>query len=418
MRTTLVCIFLGVLLAVWMIPGAAAADEKAKTDKKVEKATDANKASIKTRFLLQGQALVNSTGNPAGDGWGTDFMLRRARVILAGNVNKWIHFFVETDNPNFGKNGDWSGRTFIQDAYVDLRFFPWLKIAGGLILLPFSHMNRQGATSLNTMDYHNLFSGKFVADFVWRDVGIEARGIIADMVDYRIGIFNGLRGNTVAKNATNPEDFAALNPDDWPRFTGRVAINFFDVEDAFFYSGTYLGKKKILSLGFGMDIQPDATLDDQGNLATYMAFSSDIFLDMPLNNEMGISGQVGFVYFNRGHVQDSATTCCNFGADKLASVESITYKTDTYAAHSGSGMGAYGDLAFRWGIFQPTFGMEWFNSDLAGSDILNIRGGLTMYMKGHRANLKLEYANLGKEDAASGDFDRSSQITLQAQFLY
>jgi len=97
--------------------------------------------------------------------------------------------------------------------------------------------------------------------------------------------------------------------------------------------------------------------------------------------------------------------------------KSTTYATDVYPALAGSGMGAYGDVGFRWGIFQPTFGAEWFDSDKPESDILNYRAGVSMYMKGHRANLKLEYASLGKENAA-GEFDRSNQITLQAQFLY
>ena len=38
-----------------------------------------------------------------------------------------------------------------------------------------------------------------------------------------------------------------------PRFSGRLAFNFFDAEEGFFLGGTYLGKKKILSLGFAYD---------------------------------------------------------------------------------------------------------------------------------------------------------------------
>jgi hypothetical protein len=43
----------------------------------------------------------------------TDFCLRRMRALLFGQLNDKVQFFVETDNPNFGRGGEFSGNMFI-----------------------------------------------------------------------------------------------------------------------------------------------------------------------------------------------------------------------------------------------------------------------------------------------------------------
>jgi len=364
--------------------------------------------NLKVRFLLQSQVQGTEDGNPESDGLGTEFFLRRVRIILAGNVNKLIHFFVETDNPNMGKNGDWGKSFFIQDAFVDFRFMPEFNVAAGMILLPFTHHNRQSAASLNSVDYHNLFSKRFIKDFVWRDAGIEVRGIVANMLDYHVGVFNGLRGVVV-----DGPPFAAekgkvtLNPNDIPRITGRLALNIFEPETAFFYGGTYLGKKKVLQFGAGLDVQPDSILTESGTTSMYTAVSADAFWDIPLNEKMELTGQVAFVWYNRGYEEvpapSSPTAQDMFGYALVRS--------------AGSGMGVYGDLGFRYDVYQPTIGGEWFNSDKDGADLANLRADFLWWFKGHNANLKLEYAYLIKGEGI--DFGKgASQVTLQSQFLF
>ena len=354
-------------------------------------AQDKDAPNIKVRFLLQSQAQMTENGNPDGDGLGTEFFLRRARIILAGNINKLVHFFVETDNPNMGKNGDWGKAFFIQDAFVDFQFMPEFNVAAGMILLPFTHHNRQSATSLNSVDYHNLFSSRFIKDFVWRDAGIEVRGIVANMLDYHLGIFNGLRGAKV-------DGMETLNPNDLPRIAGRLALNIFEPETGFFYGGTYLGKKKVLQFGAGFDMQPDSILSESGTTSMYTAVSADAFWNIPLDDKMELTGQVAFVWYNRGHELTAGTV-------------------GTFTPHAGTGMGVYGDLGFRYDVYQPTLGGEWFNSDKEGADLANLRADFLWWFNGHSANLKLEYAYLIAGEGI--DFgDGASQVTLQSQFLF
>jgi hypothetical protein len=360
-------------------------------------AQDPDEPKLNVRLLVQPQIQLGDKMNPAGDGWGNDFFLRRARIILAGNVNKWIHFFYETDNPNFGKEGKFDTSLYTQDAYVDFQFMPELKVAVGLILLPFTHNSRQSAASQNTLDYHNFYTGKFIAEKGWRDMGVEARGIIVNKVDYRLGVYNGLRGTKCPPE--NP-GCTILNEDDMPRFTGRVAFNLFDPEPDYFYSGILLGKKlasgelmKIASVGVGFDVQPGAVLDSKGNLKGYSAISGDLFLDYPLDANMEIVAQAAFLMYDRGYVP---------GKD-----------AGTFVQDANSGMGYYGEIAFRYGMFAPVFSYESYDADNGETnDATNILGGVNMFIKGHNANVKLQY---GRLDQAG---DTKNVVTLQTQLLF
>ena len=353
--------------------------------------------SIQVRFLLQPQmqiiqakkqlgadAAVNIT--PDNNGIGQEFYLRRTRVILAGKVNKWIHFFFETDNPNLGRNGN-AGGTFTQDGFIDFRFFNELKVAAGMILLPFSRHNRQSAASLMGLDYHSDVFTAWGPQRIWRDYGIEARGIVMDQIDYRVGVFNGFRGGA----ATN----------DMPRITGRVAYNFFEPEPKFFYGGTYLGNKKVLSAGFGFDLQPEGGVDGKGKKDLYYGLTGDVFVDWPLNDGMAATFNTGFMFYSWGPKKTNLQTS----------------------------IAMFGEAGFFIQNFQPVVGFEWgqpLDSDtFKDKQVLNFRAGLNYYIKGHNATVKIEYANTlnsisfvkvpGGPDAS--DY-RRNVVTLQTQLLF
>jgi hypothetical protein len=55
------------------------------------------------------------------------------------------------------------------------------------------------------------------------------------------------------------------------RFAARVQGNLLDPETGFFYAGTYLGTKKVLSLGATVDVQDD-----------YIHWGGDVFADLPV----------------------------------------------------------------------------------------------------------------------------------------
>jgi hypothetical protein len=184
-----------------------------------------------------------------------DVYLRRARIILSGQITDGVMFFAETDNDNAGKSGQTAVSTDIQDVFADVRLIKhdeesahWLK--AGLILLPFSFENRSGAGSPLGIDY-NAEAIKLVNTFAWRDYGAELHGNMGKWVSYAAGVFDGYDVKDSDKN-----------PGSALRFTGHMAINpVGKAESDWFYSQERLGKKgDYLSLGAGVDMQDKATL--------------------------------------------------------------------------------------------------------------------------------------------------------------
>jgi len=132
-------------------------------------------------------------GAPDGKSPSFDFFLRRARLMVYGSVSKELSFFVETDQPNFGKGGAYNQAMIIQDAFMTYTFAPEFKIDAGMMLVPFSHHSIEGAVGLHTLDYHAEML-RFPAGLIFRDFGVQFRGLVADsFLHYRVGIFEGVR---------------------------------------------------------------------------------------------------------------------------------------------------------------------------------------------------------------------------------
>jgi len=110
--------------------------------------------------------------------------------------------------------------------------------------------------------------GIFYAQKVGRDDGLTLWGNLLDgHLQYRFMISEGVEGNN--------------NPKDNLRYVGRVAVSLLEPEKGWFNKGTYLGKKKVLSIGFGMDRQNDLKLggkEGQDN----RVWTTDLFFDHPV----------------------------------------------------------------------------------------------------------------------------------------
>jgi len=391
---------------------------------------------LKIGGLLQAHAAFTEQGAPDGSSVGTDFYLRRMRLMVYGQLNEWVNYFVETDNPNFGKNGDFSMNMFIQDAYLEVNLHEAFQIDMGMLLVPFSHHGMQGATSLLALDYHGaLLKYPDGSNKVWRDYGLMFRGLVAGgMLEYRLGVFNGVHGDT---SLTGYGEDAWLgqadprNPMDLPRVTARLTFNVFDPEGGagaggMFYDGLYLShtdegllsSKRVLAIGASVDWQRElnvrwSTLPDGTGMeppseargiaerGDYLAAAGDVFWDIPLGEQriMSLNGQVGFYYFDHG--------------DRSAG---DTYY-DSIGSRSYTGIGLMSELGFRYDAFQPLVTFDWFDSTEAVADdqgdYLAVTGGLNYWMFGHSVSFKLQ---VGGSKVDGGDWGVAG--TLQGQLLF
>lgn len=361
-----------------------------------------DESNVWISLLLQLRGEWIEDGQVDGSGWRSDFYIRRARILFGGTINRYVDFFVETDNPNMGKDkpikdddGNIIGyksnndtKTFIQDAWIRLKLAKEFNIVMGQILLPFSHNNATGATSLLGVDY-NLTVVKFppTSNFIWRDYGVEVMGLVSlpkGSLDYRVGLFDGVE--------TLKGDNVTINEDDNYRITGRLQYNLFDAE-GFYYKGTYLGKKKIVSLGAGLDYQKNAAADDYDaptKVDDYKAWTVDMFVDYPLTGGDVATFQIGYINYDYGNTGNP---------------------NDGTAVYAEAGYLFNKQIGF--GKVEPIIRYQSFDSDSpSGKDDTGLYIGLAYWIDGFRANIKAEYEFDG------GDGKDQDIFTLQAQILF
>lgn len=319
------------------------------------------------------QFVHNLDADPA---FQAEFFLRRTRIMLSGQLTRWVSAFVETDQPNWGKDGNWSGAFFVQDAYLSLDFHEGIRVVGGMLLIPFVHQAAQGATSLHTLDYHvDLIKYPKGSNKVWRDTGVMIRGLLlGKRLDYRVAMTGGVQ------DADDLIEGVQSNPDHLPRVSGRAAFNVFDAEDGFFLSGTYLGSKRVLSFGAAFDVQPEVF----GEGEPYWAVGGDIFWDIPVGEDR-VSGQLDLV---------------TYGGE----------------ANPDRGLGLLFDVGYAFGSFEPLVALDWFAPDFSRvfeDHLLGVHGGMNYWFRGHSICFKLD---LGFVKGPGKALDRTATVgTLQAQ---
>jgi len=251
-------------------------------------------ATLKFGFLFQPQ--YEALGNAALNGASQNLFVRRTRILVGGTLFKNFEFFFDTDFPNLFKaanappgeaNPKATPGMNVQDAFGTVKIFEdAIKIDAGYMLPPLAHNALQGAGTLYSWDYFansfrhsNVFGS--TADPVGRDVGAELRGLLVDGIfEYRLGMFQGKR------EEANPTTVASRN---FFRVAGRLQINLLDPESGFFYAGSYLGNKRILSFGGSYDFQDG-----------YHHSSGDAILDLPVGPGV-LTAQVDVSHWNGGN---------------------------------------------------------------------------------------------------------------------
>jgi Phosphate-selective porin O and P len=219
---------------------------------------------VNLRFGVLGQFQGDWLEDPTTDTTAQNLFIRRIRLMFGGQVAKNVTFFAETDAPNLGKTlatgKNISPSVVMQDAYANFKAHDAFSLDAGLMFVPFSRNSIQSATTLLPIDYGaNTFNQSApTQSTVERDTGFQARGyVLADHLEYRLGAFQG------ARDAPSHRSF---------RYAGRVQYQFLDSEGTgFFYTGTYLGTKKVLAVAAAFDTQND-----------YHAYDADVFVDHPL----------------------------------------------------------------------------------------------------------------------------------------
>ena len=220
-------------------------------------------------------------GAAPGGGATSDFMARRAYFYVTGKVVPTVSVFAHIaadrvgqaglDNPGLGLG---SGIA-VRDAWIAWEPDPALRVQLGRMYVPFTRaFGTESTFTLLGVDLPYGQGGErgtlFYASKVGRDDGLVVWGTPFDgVLQYRLGLMEGVE--------------SGANPADSLRFAGRVSVNLLDPETAWFNRGTYLGEKKVLAIGAGIDMQQDLRLT-AGSAATTdsLAWTADVFFDYPV----------------------------------------------------------------------------------------------------------------------------------------
>lgn len=316
-----------------------------------------------------------------------EFMARRAYFSVDGDVTKDLSFFVHLAGDRIGQEGlDNSGQGLgtgiaLRDGWVNYKLMGNdLMVQAGRMYVPLTR--NYGTTSTKTLLTTDLDwgqggvrSGIFYPSKVGRDDSVTLWGnVVDDKLQYRFMAGEG-------------EESGAVNPDDRLRFAGRLSMNLFDAETAWFNAGTYLGKKKILALGAGFDCQNDLVIN--GAKKDYSAYTVDAHLDIPVDT-FAVTAEAAYIRINNA-------------------VSSLTW-SDLTAGTDGDILSLKAGLLVA-GNIQPFAHVETILPDEDDTEDMNVYGfGCNYYIKGPANKLTAEWV------VADNDTEKVDMFTVQAAF--
>jgi len=326
-----------------------------------------------------------------------DFMIRRAYMYLKGDVTQYVSFFTHLASDKIGMEkptggsldnsgmGLGSGVAW-RDLWITLNLHEAFKIQMGRMYVPLTR--NYGTTSTKCMLTADLpflqggsRGGIFYAQKVGRDDGLTLWGNpFGGLLQYRFMISEGV------------EDDA--NPEDNLRFVGRLSLSLLEPETSWFNKGTYLGKKKVLSLGFGMDSQDDLTLGGSENQDNTV-WTVDAFFDYPVG-EGAVTVEAAYI-----DIDNCTQGKPNFYHDLEASNDAENWYINAGYLLPGS-IGP--------GQLQPYIRYETVDVDKKNqTDFLS--GGFNYYLKEHNCKLTADYMQVDPDN-----HDKDDRVIFTFQF--
>ena len=263
--------------------------------------------------LLQDRYRHQEDGSPGKLEFNT--FVRRVRVGFAGTVFKKLSYLVSLEAANLGraytdpldgtviKQGypmtqppDTPFANFgvlFQDAFLSLDLHPAFSIQAGIMALPFARQTLQSPAhyiSLDILTTSTTFATATQTSNL-RDTGVQLKGILFDRLEYRMGVFQGIR--------QGPEITPERGSKNAPRLTGYLQCNVLDPEGGYAFAGQYFGHKNVLGIGTGFDFQ------DNDDADAYWAGSAAAFASIRLSGNEKNGGDtldalVQFLHFHPG----------------------------------------------------------------------------------------------------------------------
>ena len=349
-------------------------------------------SSIQFSYAFQLYFQDRDTGSgPNGTDHTTDIFFKRNRLMLSGQLNDVYGFYsaiqyqgderiyATSVSATPGKNFD------IIDTFFTADWSDAVRLRAGLTKDPLIREDNESCFEPLSVDrsyfvYTNL-------PRLNRDFGVLLWGNIADaLFQYRL---SAMKGND---DVNDPQSSL--------RYTARVHVSLLDPEYSLTYKGTYLGKKKVLTVGAGYQSESDAVYGNVAGLSDrkdYNAYTYDAFFEYPTpGGTFTVSG---------AYLKEDLNGAYK-GADPDPRSIGINGEKNGWYAKAGYLLpGKIGGADLQvYGRYE-----KWNFAQLQGIYDQEIKWsalGANYYISGQNLRLTLEYSmnDYSKEDAANKDF--------------
>jgi len=211
----------------------------------------------------------------------TSFGFRRNRLSLMGAWGDKLSVYFQTEfveDPNLGTLGlsDANlGSDFqVLDAVVRFNLHDAFKLNVGKFKYNLSRENLEACEDPLTLDRSLFIRTAYTST---RDQGIAIWGnLFGDKFQYRADVMDGRKA--VSGIAAPASNF---------RYSARGHVTLLDPENGYGYKGTYLGRKKVLTVGGAYQFEPKVAYTDittQLGENDYQAWTVDGFFEYPFAN--------------------------------------------------------------------------------------------------------------------------------------
>lgn len=239
-----------------------------------------DEGTLQLDYKGQFQATFRDTGSGAAKDESTgDFNFRRNRLALMGAYGDILSIYVQTEflekqniTPLTVVDGDAASDFSMLDAQMRFAFDKSFNVHVGKLKYNMSRENLEACENPLTLDRSLFIRAPFVTT---RDKGVAVWGnLFNDMFQYRFDIMNGRSATGTGIPKSNF------------RYTGRAHVSLLDPETGYGYKGTYLGKKKVLTIGGAYQQESDVAYSDtvaKSGAVDYKGWTADLFFEYPID---------------------------------------------------------------------------------------------------------------------------------------
>lgn len=241
---------------------------------------DEDQGVLQIQYKGQFRMNLRDVGSgPDGDDVVTNFGFRRNRLALMGAWSDKLSLYVQTEftedlNVDTLGLADANLGTDFQllDAVVRFDLAPAFKLNVGKFKYNLSRENLEDCLEPLTLDRSLFIRTAYVST---RSQGIALWGnLLGDKLQYRV---DAMEGRKAVSGVTAPASSL--------RYGARTHLSLLDPETGYGYKGTYLGRKKVLTLGAAYQYEPNVTyIDTDTRLGEedYQAWTVDGYFEYPL----------------------------------------------------------------------------------------------------------------------------------------